>query len=143
MRSIVCNPQLVAECNHHEVMYVINPKKRNIQALRLDDIPFAQQTDCIRLTAITYQSFGLDKNKALPKKCFIFWLPLLDSNQRPPTTHQTTKATAKIKRVVGALCGDPKFSEGRRRALPKFRPLQPNTSTFFCHRQRRRNSTTD
>ena len=29
--------------------------------------------DYIRQTAITYQSFGLDKNKALPKKCFIFW----------------------------------------------------------------------
>ena len=27
MRSIVCNPQLVAGCNHHEVMYVINPKE--------------------------------------------------------------------------------------------------------------------
>ena len=31
--------------------------------MRLDDIPFARQTDYIRLTAITYQSFGLDKNK--------------------------------------------------------------------------------
>ena len=55
-------------------MYVINPKVENIQALRLDDIPFARQTDYIRLTAVTYQSFGLDKNKALPKKCFIFWV---------------------------------------------------------------------
>ena len=27
MRSIVCNPQLVAECNHFEEMYAINPKK--------------------------------------------------------------------------------------------------------------------
>ena len=61
MRSIVCNPQLVAVCNHFEEMYVINPKERNIQVLRLDDIPFATQTDYIRLTAITYQSFGLDK----------------------------------------------------------------------------------
>ena len=32
-----------------------------MQALRLDAIPFASQTDYIRLTAITYQSFGLDK----------------------------------------------------------------------------------
>ena len=36
--------------------------------------------DYIRLAAITYQSFGLDKNKALLSKCFIFWLPLLDLN---------------------------------------------------------------
>ena len=28
-------------------MNVINPKKRNIQAYRLDDIPFAEQTDYI------------------------------------------------------------------------------------------------
>ena len=47
----------------HRRWYVINPKERNIQVLRLDDIPFALQTDYIRLTAITYQSFGLDKNK--------------------------------------------------------------------------------
>ncbi len=44
-----------------------------MQALRLDDILFAKQTDYIRHAAITYQSFGLDKNKALLKKCFIFW----------------------------------------------------------------------
>ena len=31
--------------------------------MRLDDIPFAPQTDYIRLTAITYQSFGLDKKR--------------------------------------------------------------------------------
>ena len=69
------------ECNRfrkkmyviHRRWNVINPRERNIQVLRLDDIPFALQTDYIRLTAITYQSFGLDKNKALPKKSFIFW----------------------------------------------------------------------
>ncbi len=32
-----------------------------MQGLRLDDIPFAKRMDYIRLTAITYQSFGLDK----------------------------------------------------------------------------------
>jgi len=31
MRSIVCNPQLVAECNHFEEMYVINPKKIHLR----------------------------------------------------------------------------------------------------------------
>ena len=40
--------------------------------MRLDDIQFALRTDYIRLAAITYQSFGLDKNKGLPKKSFIF-----------------------------------------------------------------------
>ena len=61
------------ECNRfrkkmyviHRRWNVINPRERNIQVLRLDDIPFALQTDYIRLTAVTYQSFGLDKNKAL------------------------------------------------------------------------------
>ena len=83
MRNVACN-------HFRKQMYVIrrrwnviNQKERNIQVLRLDDIPLAMQTDYIHLTAITYQSFGLDKNKALPKKCFIFWLPVLDSNQRP------------------------------------------------------------
>ena len=59
------------ECNRfrkkmyviHRRWNVINPRERNIQVLRLYDIPFALQTDYIRLTAITYQSFGLDKNK--------------------------------------------------------------------------------
>ena len=72
--------KLVAVCNRfrkkmyviHRRWNVINPKERNIQVLRLDDIPFAVQTDYIRLPAITYQSFELDKNKALPKKRFIF-----------------------------------------------------------------------
>ena len=32
-----------------------------MQGLHLDDILFAKRTDYIRLTAITYQSFGLDK----------------------------------------------------------------------------------
>ena len=33
---------------------------------------------CTALRAVMpYQSFGLDKNKALLSKCFIFWLPLL------------------------------------------------------------------
>ena len=68
MRSIVCNQQLVAVCNHFEERYVINPK-----VLRLDDIPFALQTDYIRLTAITYQSFGLDKNKALAETSALFF----------------------------------------------------------------------
>ena len=39
------------------------------------------QTDYIRLSAITYQSFGLDKNKGLPKKSFIFWRHHPDLNR--------------------------------------------------------------
>ena len=61
------------ECNPFEERYVINPRERNIQVLRLDDIPFALQTDYIRLTAITYQSFGLDKNKALVSASALFF----------------------------------------------------------------------
>ena len=41
--------------------------------MRLDDMPFAMQTDYIRLTAITYQSFGLDKNKALAETSALFF----------------------------------------------------------------------
>ena len=41
--------------------------------MRLDDIPFALQTYYIRLTAITYQSFGLDKNKALAETSALFF----------------------------------------------------------------------
>ena len=71
------------ECNHfrkkmyviHRRWNVINSKERNIQVLRLDDIPFAMQTDYIRLTAITYQSFGLDKNKALAETSALFFGP--------------------------------------------------------------------
>ena len=69
------------ECNRfrkkmyviHRGWNVINPRERNIQVLRLDDIPFARQTDYIRLTAITYQSFGLDKNKALVSASALFF----------------------------------------------------------------------
>ena len=70
------------ECNRfrkkmyvtHRRWNVINPRERNIQVLRLDDIPFALQTDYIRLTAITYQSFGLDKNKALVSASALFFV---------------------------------------------------------------------
>ena len=31
MRSIVCNPQLVAVCNHFEEMHVINPKEIHLR----------------------------------------------------------------------------------------------------------------
>ena len=65
-------------CNHFEEMYVIhrrwyviNPKEKNIQVLRLDDIPFALQTDYIRLTAITYQYFGLDEKSRSEERDFL------------------------------------------------------------------------
>ena len=41
--------------------------------MRLDDIPFAMQTDYIRLTAMTYQSFGLDKNKGTVETVPLFF----------------------------------------------------------------------
>ena len=44
-----------------------------MQVLRLGAIPFAMQTGYIRLSAITYQSFGVDKNKALRKRSALFF----------------------------------------------------------------------
>ena len=49
-RSVGCNPTK-SVCNHHKVMYVINLKEINIQVLRLDDIPFAGQTNYILANA--------------------------------------------------------------------------------------------
>ena len=71
-RSVVCNHGNAVNVIRNLLRYVINPKERNIQVLRLDDIPCALQTDYIRLTAITYQSFGLDKNKALRDEVLYF-----------------------------------------------------------------------
>ncbi len=70
--------QLLVELNQCEALYVINPQERNIPSLSFDDIPFAQQTDYIRLTAITYQSFGLDKNKALRDEVLYFFALLYE-----------------------------------------------------------------
>ena len=78
MQSIVCNPTK-SEWNQHEVLNEINPKEDT----RWRVMPYAFGDYILTCGEITYQSFGLDKNKALPKKCFIFWLPLLDLNQRP------------------------------------------------------------
>ena len=51
------------------VAYVINPKDYiNTPWV----ITYTIKRDYIRLTAITYQSFGLDKNKAPLSRCFIF-----------------------------------------------------------------------
>ena len=50
MRSIVCNPQLVAVCNHHEVMYVINPKEETYKAYAL--ITYSSQGE---LTTYAYR----------------------------------------------------------------------------------------
>ena len=46
MRSIACNPQLVAECNPPQVVYN-QSEGRNIQSLRFDNIQFARRTDYI------------------------------------------------------------------------------------------------
>ena len=71
MGSIVCNPTK-SECNQSE--------ERNIQVLQFDNIQFAKRTDNIQfakrtdyiLCEITYQSFGLDKNKALRDEVLYF-----------------------------------------------------------------------
>ena len=69
MRSIVCNPQLVAECNHfRKKMYVI----RNLFRYIINPKENAPAVMSYTLRVITYQSFGLDKNKGLLKKSFIF-----------------------------------------------------------------------
>ena len=74
-----CNRNISCVCNHNIIMYVINTKA------------YIHQGDTIRLrqlhtrwSVITYQSFGLDKNKSLAHcKCFIFWSWKRDSNTRP------------------------------------------------------------
>ena len=70
------------ECNHfrkkmyviHRRWYVINPKEETYKSYDL--MTYSSQGELITysLREITYQSFGLDKNKALPKKCFVFWV---------------------------------------------------------------------
>ena len=74
MRSLVCNPQLVAECNHFEEMYVIHRRWYVINPK--EDTPgdaIHATRDYIRLTAITYQSFGLDKNKGTVETVPLFF----------------------------------------------------------------------
>jgi hypothetical protein len=44
-------------------MYVINPKEETYKAHALMTYSSQKQTDYIRLAAITYQSFGLDKKR--------------------------------------------------------------------------------
>ena len=56
MRSITCNPQLVAVCNHFEEMYVIHRRWYVINPK--EDTPAVMP---YTLRVITYQSFGLDK----------------------------------------------------------------------------------
>ena len=64
MRSIVCNPSQ-AECNRNVDVNVILLKKGMYTILRRNTsavMPYSS-ADYIRLTAITYQSFGLDKKR--------------------------------------------------------------------------------
>ena len=85
------------ECNRfrkkmyviHRRRNVINPRERNIQVLPLDDRPVALQTEYIRLTAITHQSFGLDKNKGTVETVPLFLAPPVGLE---PTTPRLTAA---------------------------------------------------
>ena len=61
---------LSAVWNHHEVMYVINPKEKCTCG---DAIHAAR--DYIRLTAIPYQSFGLDRKKQVSRLAFFLAPP--------------------------------------------------------------------
>ena len=86
MRSIACNPQLVAVCNQHAVLDVIHRRVvcnqsegKNIQSLCFDDIPFAMQTDYIRLTAITYNpSDWIKKEKLFQASLFLVRVLITD-----------------------------------------------------------------
>ena len=55
-KSVLLNQQTMLYAIRSLLQYVINPKKEIYKANAL----------------MTYQSFGLDKNKGLPKKSFIF-----------------------------------------------------------------------
>ena len=77
-RSVACNPQLVAVCNHfeeiyviHRRWYVINPKEKTYKSCDLMTYRLLEQTDYILLTAITYQSFGLDKKSRSEERDFL------------------------------------------------------------------------
>ena len=52
--------------DHHEVMYGIDPKENT----RWRVMPYAYGDSILTCGEITYQSFGLDKNKKA--KCFAF-----------------------------------------------------------------------
>ena len=72
MRSIACNPQQVAGCNHHEVMYVINPKGETYKSYDL-------MTYRLQSKRITYAYRRLHtnpsdwiKNKALREEVLYF-----------------------------------------------------------------------
>ena len=56
----VCNPEFISVCNQSEEKCTCGDA---IHATR----------DYIRLSAITYQSFGLDKNKALVETSALFF----------------------------------------------------------------------
>ena len=62
----VCNPQLVAVWNHHEVMYGINPQENT----RCRVMPYACGDSILTCGEITYQSFGLDRKKTVLKRSF-------------------------------------------------------------------------
>ena len=80
MRSIVCNPQLVAVCNHFEEMYVINPKEETYKA-------YALMTYRLQSKRITYAYRRLHANPSdwikirQSKDCLIFWRRHPDSNR--------------------------------------------------------------
>ncbi len=77
------------ECNHNEVVYVIQKLFRYVinQKIAYTDVITFSFADYIRLTAITYQSFGLDKIKHLLLQMLYF---LVDDNGLEPLTLRTS-----------------------------------------------------
>ena len=61
---------------------------KNIQNLRFDDIPFARHTDYIRLAAITYQTFGLNKQPKLRVQLRLFVVEMVGVE---PTSYSAAK----------------------------------------------------
>ena len=89
MRSIVCNPQLVEECNHFEEMYVINPKEDTpaVMPYTLCVITYAYRrlhtnpSDWIKNKTVRRLSYFLEApprielgNKGFADLCLTAWL---------------------------------------------------------------------
>ena len=78
-------------CNPFEERYVINPKEKYTCG---DDMHIPR--DYIRLTAITYQSFGLDKKRR--SRCFVFFGTPCGNRLLPRTARLRSFAALKLPR---------------------------------------------
>ena len=72
MRSIACNPQQVAGCNHHEVMYVINPKEETYKAYALMTYRLQSKRITFAYRRLHTNPSDWIKNKALREEVLYF-----------------------------------------------------------------------